>query len=107
MPSAFTKPVFKGTCLVITWEKQDDMKLSDALLLKLRKKYEPATMVNLKFKGKEVSFKTDNEGNPVTLFIGRLLPDGKISGERYTRTLKTDARGAVIKDHWDRKGKAD
>lgn len=82
------------------------MKLSDSLLLKLRKKYDPSTMVDMKFMGKDISIRTDAEGNPVVLFIGTPLPNGRIKGERYTRTLKTDTRGVVIKDHWDLKGKA-
>ena len=83
------------------------MNLSGSLLLKLRKKYHPSAMVDMKFKGKDVCFKTDEEGNPVVVFIGKVQPNGKIKGQRYSRTLKTDAAGAVIKDHWDLKGKAD
>lgn len=62
-------------------------------------------MVEMKFKGKDLSFKTDEEGNPVVLFIGKALPDGKIKGERYTRTLVRNAQGFFIKDHWDLKGR--
>ena len=62
-------------------------------------------MVDMKFKGKDLSFKTDDEGNPVVLFIGKALPDGRIKGERYTRTLLRSADGSIIKDHWDLKGK--
>ena len=29
-------------------------------------------MVSLKYKGKDLLFKTDDQGNPVVLFIGRL-----------------------------------
>ena len=83
------------------------MKLSDSLLLILRKKYGPSAMVDMKFKGKDVFIKTDNEGNAVVMFIGKTLPNGKIKGERYARTLKTDSTGVVVKDHWDLKGKAD
>ena len=81
------------------------MKLNEFLLLKLSKRYEPSTMVDMKFKGKDLSFKTDDEGNPVVLFIGKAQPDGKIKGERYTRTLVRNAEGSFIKDHWDLKGK--
>lgn len=87
--------------------KYAGMKLSDSLLLLLRKKYPPSSMVDMKFKGKDLSFRTDTEGNPVVLFIGKMSPNGRIRGERYARTLKTDAAGVVIKDHWDLKGKAD
>lgn len=81
------------------------MKLNQSLLLKLSKRYEPSSMVDMKFKGKDLSFKTDEEGNPVVLFIGKARPDGKIKGERYTRTLLRNAQGFFIKDHWDLKGK--
>ena len=82
------------------------MKLNEALLQKLRKTYEPSSTVGLKFKGKDVVFKTDPEGNPVVLFIGKVLPDGRIRGERFTRVLKKDSDGGLLKDHWDLKGKA-
>lgn len=73
--------------------------------MKLRKKYEPSTLIKMKFKGKDLSVKTDHEGNPVVLFIGKMQSEGKIKGERYTRTLIRDRAGNLIKDHWDLKGK--
>ena len=81
------------------------MALSENLQFKLRKRYQPSTMVDIKYKGNDVSFKTDEEGNPVMLFIGIRNPEGKIRGERYVRNLKKDKTGMVIKDHWDLKGK--
>lgn len=83
------------------------MGLSQSLLLKLGKKYPPSSMVMLKFRNKDVAIRTDGEGNPVLVFIGKADASGRVKGERYTRTLKADARGAVIRDHWDRKGRAD
>lgn len=81
------------------------MKLNETLLLKLSKRYQPSTMVDMKFRGKDLSFKTDEEGNPVLLFIGKVQPDGKIKGERYSRRLVRDEQGFLVKDHWDLKGK--
>jgi hypothetical protein len=81
------------------------MALSEDLLKKLQKKYEPSSMVRMKFRGNDVAFKTDEEGNAVQLFLGREGEDGNIRGERYARTLKHDREGKVIKDHWERKGK--
>ena len=81
------------------------MKLNQLLLLKLSKTYEPSSNVQMKFRGKDLSFKTDEHGNPVTLFIGKAQPDGKIRGERYVRTLVRNHEGFFIKDHWDLKGK--
>lgn len=82
------------------------MKLRDDLLKKLARTYEPQAMVTLKYKGKDVAFKTNAAGHPVLLFIGRRATDGNITGERYVRTLIFDAAGKAIKDHWELKGRA-
>lgn len=81
------------------------MKLNEELRLRLSKKYQPSSMVDMKYHGKDVSFKTDEEGNPTILFIGKMQANGKIKGERFTRTLIRDQHGSLIKDHWDLKGK--
>jgi hypothetical protein len=62
-------------------------------------------MVSMKFNGKDLQFKTDDQGNPILLFIGKKR-EGRISGQRYMRILKRDSNGILIKDHWDLKGKA-
>lgn len=81
------------------------MKLSADLLKRLGKKYEPSVMVYDRFRGNDLAFKTDEDGNAIQLFIGKLKEDGTIKGERYARTLKHDKNGKPFKDHWDRKGK--
>lgn len=80
------------------------MGLSYGLERKLKKRYEPLSLIESGYKGLDLAFKTDDEGNPVLLFIGHKTSEGKIKGQRYTRTLKTDVDGKVIKDHWDLKG---
>ena len=82
------------------------MKLSDHLQAILSRKYAASSTVDMEYKGNSLRFKTDADGNPVLLFIGKLLSNGKIKGERYARTLKQDKSGAVTKDHWELKGKA-
>ncbi|QHS63852.1 hypothetical protein [Chitinophaga agri] len=82
------------------------MKLNDDLIKKLSKQYTPSSMVDMEFRGNDLSFKTDEEGNPILLFIGERTPDGNVRGERYARTLKYDRDGTRIKDHWELKGKA-
>jgi hypothetical protein len=82
------------------------MNLSDDLRRKLKKRYNPDTFTEMKYKGLDLMFRTDDEGNPVVLFIGHRIGENKIKGERYVRTLKKDQEGNVIKDHWDLKGKA-
>jgi len=82
------------------------MKLSEDLIKKLGKKHEPSAMLHTTFRGNDVSFKTDEDGNAVQLFVGKRKEDGNIKGDRYARILKKDKDGKVIKDHWDLKGKA-
>ena len=81
------------------------MKLGETMLKKISKKYEPDTMVRLKFKGYDMVLKTDAEGNALLLFIGQAQEDGHIKGHRFARRLLKDAAGNTIKDHWDYKGK--
>jgi len=82
------------------------MALSEHLQQKLSKKYEPSAMVEMKYKGNDLAFKTDEEGNPILLFIGTRDETGTVKGERYARRLKHDSNGVLIKDHWELKGKA-
>jgi len=82
------------------------MQLSPALVKKLGQPYAPSTMVDMVFKGNDLSFKTDEKGNAILLFIGKKMENGNIKGERYARTLKYDRNGELIKDHWELKGKA-
>jgi hypothetical protein len=80
------------------------MKLSYDLQQKLKKQYDANSFVEFSFKGLDIALKTDREGNPVTLFVGHKIADGRIKGERYARTYKKDPAGKIIKDHWDLKG---
>ena len=80
------------------------MALGEDLLKKLRKKFEPATMIQFRYRTNDISIQTDNEGNAVKMFIGKMKEDGMIRGDRYVRNIIKDREGRVIKDHWDRKG---
>jgi hypothetical protein len=82
------------------------MSLGTAILKILSKKYGPSTMVETTFKNYDLAFKTDEEGNPILLFLGKKNNEGNINGERYTRRMVKDENGTLIKDHWDLKGKA-
>jgi hypothetical protein len=82
------------------------MKLSEDLVKKLSKKWEPSTLIHDAFRGNDITFKTDADGNAIQLFVGRRDAAGTIKGERFVRTLKHDREGKRIKDHWESKGKA-
>lgn len=81
------------------------MKIGDKLLKVLNKKYEPDKMICRKFERYDIRFKTDQDGNPILLFIGKLMDTGLIKGSRFSRVLIRDTSGNLIKDHWDAKGK--
>lgn len=82
------------------------MPLSDDLLKKLGQKFEPSGKTALRYKGYDLVIITDKDGNAVQLFMGKADKDGVVKGDRYTRTLKHDKEGHLIKDHWERKGRA-
>ena len=82
------------------------MPLSPRLEYKLSKVYAPSTRVDDVYNGKDISFVTNERGEPVTLFIGKRLEDGSISGERYVRKIvRAPDSDTIQKSHWDNKGK--
>jgi hypothetical protein len=82
------------------------MSLGPGLLKLLRQRYEPSATIDLVYKGRDLTFRTDDQGNPVLVFIGKRDEHGKIKGERHARTLLFDASGTPVKDHWELKGRA-
>lgn len=81
------------------------MKLSEDLQKKLTRKFEPSATINMRYKGNDIDLKTDAEGNAVQFFLRKMDNHGVVKGERYSRVLKYDKSGTIIKDHWDLKGK--
>jgi len=82
------------------------MKLSEDLIKRLSKKYEPATLIHEQFRGNDIAFKTDAAGHVIQVFVGKRSEDGTIKGERFVRTLKFNRDGTILKDHWEAKGRA-
>ena len=82
------------------------MPLHRELDKKLSKIYEPKASIDDVFKGYDITFVTNEHGEPVTLFFGKRRPDGRIAGERYTRTIKRQPGSLDVKSsHWDNHGK--
>lgn len=82
------------------------MSLSPKLQHKLNKTYPPSSTIDDVYNGKDITFVTNEQGQPVTLFIGKRLEDGAISGERYVRRIKMKPGTEEIQSsHWDNKGK--
>ena len=63
------------------------MPLGSTILKLLEKKYEPLSFIEQRLKGYDLGFKTDEEGNPILLFLGKKMADGNIKGQRYARRL--------------------
>lgn len=82
------------------------MSLGAELLKKLDQQFPPSTLVDLRYKGLDLSIKTDENGNAILVFIGERDRNGTVKGERYVRTLLFNTHGVKIKDHWELKGKA-
>lgn len=82
------------------------MPLSDDLLKKISKSFEPLATVPMRHRDQDLVVVTDKNGKAIKLFIGKINAQGIIKGDRYTRTLKYNAQGKLLKDHWERKGKA-
>lgn len=82
------------------------MPLHPELEKKLNKLYEPKTSFDDVFKGYDITFVTNEHGEPVLLFFGKRRPDGLVAGERFTRTIKRRPNSLdILASHWDNQGK--
>jgi hypothetical protein len=73
---------------------------------KLSKIYPPSQRIDDVFRGNDITFITNENGEPVTLYIGERMEDGSIKGEQFVRKIVRSADGQKIeKSHWDNKGK--
>lgn len=87
-------------------EKTKRSGLGDVLLNKLNKIYPPSKRIDDVFKGNDITFITNEYGEPVTLYIGKRMDDGAIKGELFVRKIVRGSDGKSIeKSHWDNKGK--
>ncbi len=75
------------------------MPIGEQLLKKLQKKYDPSTLIETRSGRLDIAFKTDANGDPILLFIGRKALNGNVIGQRFVRTLIFDPEGNKIKDH--------
>jgi len=83
-----------------------DMTLSNDILKKLQRKFEPSSTTPFRYRSVDIVVQSDEQGNAIRIFVGKVNDKGVIKGDRYSRILKKDKEGNTIKDHWERKGKA-
>ena len=79
--------------------------LSKTLEAKLNKKYPPSSKIDDQFKGNDITFYTNEFGEPFNLFIGKRNDKGNIVGEFYSRRVKKREGEKIIQSHWDNQGK--
>ncbi len=82
------------------------MSLGDDLVKKLNRKFEPSSTSQFRYRSNDVVVQTDENGDAFRAFVGKANEQGLIKGDRYSRTVKKDNEGKIIKDYWERKGKA-
>ena len=78
--------------------------LEKDILKLLDQNYPALSVTETRYQDLDVAFKTDSNGIPVLLFIGKKDESGRIRGERYTRKISVTA-GGNIKDNWEHRGK--
>ena len=80
------------------------MELQESIRKILSKKYKPSSVIETRHERYDIAIKTDREGDPMVLLMGRKDEKGHIRGERFTRRLKQTLNGNIIKDRWEHKG---
>ncbi|WMJ74216.1 hypothetical protein RCC89_13715 [Cytophagaceae bacterium ABcell3] len=85
-------------------ERQRRRLFGERLEKKLERKYAPCVRIDETFRNNDVTIVTNEQGLPVTLYIGKRNEDGSIKGDRYVRQISKMSSGET-KSHWERKGK--
>lgn len=81
------------------------MPLNPKLQHLLEKLHEPEQRYDKQYSGKDITYFTNEYGEPVTLFIGKRRDDGSIRGERYVcRIVRKPGSNEIQKSHWENKG---
>jgi len=90
----------------VLFNKEEIMPLNSKLKAKLEKVYKPDARIDDTYHGKDITFITNEHGEPVTLYIGKRKDDGAIAGERYVRKIVRKPNSQeILKSYWDLKGK--
>lgn len=89
----------------LNFQKTRKSGLGKTLEALMKKTYKPASRVDMTFKGKDLTFITNQNGEPITLFLGKRKENGDISGEMFSRRIKKLENGLIKESHWDNQGK--
>jgi hypothetical protein len=87
------------------FEKTSKGGLGKTLEKLMNKIYKPSARIDASLRGKDITFFTNENGEPMKLFLGRRKDNGEITGDMYTRKVKKVEDGKIKESHWDNKGK--
>ena len=73
------------------------MSLGTDIIRKLRRKFEPSTATQFRYRSSDVVVQSDQEGNAIRAFIGKANDEGIIKGDRYSRVLKKTIMVQLLK----------
>ena len=86
-------------------EKVKKSNIGPDLEKKLSKIFPPNATIEDKFKNLDLNILTNENGEAITLFIGKRKENGKIAGEVYYRKIKNRVNNIITESHWDNQGK--
>jgi hypothetical protein len=71
----------------------------------MNKKYNPSCRIDGKVGQNDITFFTNENGDPISLNVGKRKDNGNISGMKYSRRIKKVENGKIVESHWDNQGK--
>jgi hypothetical protein len=86
-------------------EKMRRGRLGKTLVGLMNKLYQPEAKIDGIYKDKDLTFITNDVGEPMTLFIGKRKENGNIAGYMYTRQVRRLKQGLIVESHWENQGK--
>ena len=72
---------------------------------KLNKILTPNAHIEDHYKNLDLTILTNENGEAVTLYIGKRKENGKIAGEVFYRKIKKRENNIITESHWDNQGK--
>lgn len=87
------------------YEKIKRTSIGPKLEAKMNKIYKPGLRYDEVFQGKDITFITNENGEPITLYVGKRKENGNIVGDCFYRRIKKRVEGKIKESHWDLQGK--
>lgn len=89
----------------LNFQKTRKSGLGKSLETIMNKKHQPSSRLDGTFRGKDMTFITNEYGEPIILYLGKRKANGDIAGEKYSRRIKSRENGNIKESHWDNQGR--